>query len=649
MYVQPGKQVRAWLSDKLSPACPPQYVGCVSPQSLSLQTGNTRVQKKCPSVSSRGFDVQFTNYVKVGEQKNTTLSNRLSYGNVSSFLKYASEPCPLDILLLYDDCGQPTDINAFKRVEILKDALVTAYDRDEVGGYSELGMRDDVFESITLDVNHYYDFMRPSFSLAGASPEACSRIYSTEVHHYKPCDGCDEVKILIVTGVYEIIEYGTLLYVFFSTDNGQTWISHPVFSLGYSYDLTDVSSTINIVNDEAIIVVNHAYTNTDYLVIYNLLDLPSATPEIIEIPYYLFQHGGIDHVAFSGNHYIFFMGTGSIFRGDIRNLNNLVRLYDIDYTIGLSFGKPKYSNGIVYTVRTDGTTYLFVGNKNTLDIHRISNPNTLARITDVHVGPNFIYGVDSSGVMWYKTTVLSTPWTMGVNFRSRASQVTFDEHGVISYVVTTQGLLLSIDGGATYQRVFGGSEILSFSASSNLKYSIFATTESAVYVQVNNSFVQNNGRVSPNYNQLGSIPTNTAHCGQGYEHGCAFSGVFGELDWSVICGEGSIYLRIYPRIFTTECVGYSFVLRVTQGGVSQYYTIDQDAILNGMLIGPIDVSDLTEDLQFVVWIEGTGVDNCLYRSTPQIMVVPCTIIGCEGDDCVGCSEVDDSLVFCYDC
>lgn len=166
-------------------------------------------------------------YFQSGEERPTiTLTGRFPLDMRSTLLRLAKLKCPFDVQLHFGDCEDLSNPATWKKVVLLEEAIITAYNSDPLGSLADADTA-AVNESVDLSVGEAYD-ITPALWLRRADDIVTNEIVGVTIADEincggdcgEPSDGCEKVYMVSTAAGGSP---GTPCDVIFSLDAGLTW------------------------------------------------------------------------------------------------------------------------------------------------------------------------------------------------------------------------------------------------------------------------------------------------------------------------------------------------------------------------------------------------------------------------------------------
>jgi photosystem II stability/assembly factor-like uncharacterized protein len=155
----------------------------------------------------------------------------------------AKNKCPVDVQVHFGDCEDLSDHNAFKKVLVLEDVLLSAYNTEDLGSLAS-GDTAAVNESVDVSAREVYDLIPATWGEKGGD------LVTTEVVDITICDeiscgecgdpsgGCNRIYAITLQAGGSP---GTQADVVYSVDGGVTWYAHDIDSMLATDDPDEVA------------------------------------------------------------------------------------------------------------------------------------------------------------------------------------------------------------------------------------------------------------------------------------------------------------------------------------------------------------------------------------------------------------------------
>jgi hypothetical protein len=226
------------IEGRAGPENAPQFYSCYRAQALSQSFGDvTDIQ--CPDPTRPGKYVTVGQFQSGEERAEITLEGRYAIDIRSTLLRLARAGCPVDSQVHFGDCENLSDHNAFKKILFLENALLSAYNTEDLGSLSD-DDTSEVNESVDLSADEVYDIIASTWTVnAGdlVTNEVVDVVICDEVSCGGDCGdpsmGCNRIfAITLQAGGSP----GTQGDIVFSVDGGTDWYAHDIDSLGVAED-----------------------------------------------------------------------------------------------------------------------------------------------------------------------------------------------------------------------------------------------------------------------------------------------------------------------------------------------------------------------------------------------------------------------------
>lgn len=354
------------IEGRAGPENAPVYYSCYRAQALSQSFGDV-TDIECPDPTRPGKYVTVGQFQSGEERAEITLEGRYAIDIRSTLLKLARAKCPVDAQVHFGDCEDLSDHNAFKKVLFLENALLAAYNTEDLGSLSD----DDtaaVNESVDLSADNVYDIIAATWaSKAGdlVTNEAVDVAICDEISCGGDCGapsmGCNKIFAITIAAGGSPTTPADVVY---SIDGGIDWFAHDIDSLGVADDPNAVDCLKGY-----LVIVSNANGYAHYALITEF-DEFGTDPDFTEV-----QTG--------------FVGAGA--PNDIKALDTMA------FTVG--------DAGYIYKMDTapNGVTVLDAG---TLTISDLLKVDALSESFAVAVGEDGVIVWTEDGESW---KLLTTP------------------------------------------------------------------------------------------------------------------------------------------------------------------------------------------------------------------------------------------------
>ena len=230
------------IEGRAGPENAPVFYSCYRAQALSQSFGDvTDIQ--CPDPTRPGKYVTVGQYQSGEERAEITLEGRYAIDIRSTLLRLARMKCAVDSQVHFGDCEDLSDHNAFKKILFLENALLSAYNTEDLGSLSD----DDtsaVNESVDLSADEVYDIIAATWATNAGD------LVTNEVVDVTICDevscggdcgppssGCNRIFAITLQAGGSPGTQGDVVY---SVDGGTDWYAHDIDSLGAAQDPSGV-------------------------------------------------------------------------------------------------------------------------------------------------------------------------------------------------------------------------------------------------------------------------------------------------------------------------------------------------------------------------------------------------------------------------
>lgn len=217
---------------RAGPARAPEYHSCLRAQAVSQSFGEV-TDIECPDPTRPGKYVKIGQFQTGEERATITLEGRYAIDVRSRLLQLAKQGCAVDVQVHFGDCEDLSDHNAFKKVLYLQDALLSAYNTEDLGSLASSDTA-QVNESVDISARDIFDIVAMTFGAKGGD------LVTTEVIDVAVCDevacgscgdpssGCLKAFALTIKAGGSP---GTPADVVYTVDGGLTWFAHDIDSL----------------------------------------------------------------------------------------------------------------------------------------------------------------------------------------------------------------------------------------------------------------------------------------------------------------------------------------------------------------------------------------------------------------------------------
>ena len=451
------------IEGRAGPKNEPEYMSCYRAQALSQSFGDV-TDIECPDPNVPGKYKVVGKFQSGGGRAEITLEGRYAIDVRSRLLRLAKAGCPVDVQIHFGDCEDLSDPNDFKKVVFLEDALLSAYNTEDLGSLAEADTA-AVNESVDLSAAEVYDMVPNTWgSKAGdlVTNEVIDGVICDKVSCGDcgdPSSGCNKAFVLTKAAGGSA---GTPADVVFSVDGGVNWYAHDIDTLG----IAEEPSAIECVKGYLVVVANA----TDSLHYASLDDFDEfgTDPAWTEVgtgfvaigsPNDIYSPDGAMAFIVGDRGYIYKIGTpangATVLDAGTLTISDLLRVHALSSSFAVAVGEDGV---IVYT--EDGTTWKLL----TTPPAGVGIDFTAVMVkskTEWWVGADngYVWYTTNAGLNWTRKLMPGDNALIDVITDIRAAS---DSVLYVSYYTTTpRGVIAaSFDGGYSFVAMPLGSAVL---------------------------------------------------------------------------------------------------------------------------------------------------------------------------------------------
>lgn len=225
------------IEGRARPDHEPVYKSCMRMQGVSQSFGDvTKIE--CPHPTIYDEFVEIGSIRGADERATATLEGRYALDLASDLLRLARNKCPADVQVHFGDCEDPSDFNDFKKALILEDAVLTAWNSDDLGSFAS-DDRSMVNENAPLSVREVYESLDLGYGEKGGSV-VVNEIIDAVVAGHRSCGSCvtenDGCYKILMTTLSSGASPATNPDLIYSIDKGQNWHAHDIDSISGGED-----------------------------------------------------------------------------------------------------------------------------------------------------------------------------------------------------------------------------------------------------------------------------------------------------------------------------------------------------------------------------------------------------------------------------
>jgi hypothetical protein len=227
---------------RAGPTRVPEYHSCLRAQAVSQGFGEV-TDIECPDPTRPGKYIKIGSFQTGVERATVTLEGRYALDVRSALLKLAKQGCAVDLQVHFGDCQDLSDHNDFKKILYLQDALLSAYNTEDLGSLAS-GDTAAVNESVDISARDIFDIVAQTFGNKGGdlvTNKVIDGVICDEVSCGECGDTSDGCQRAFVISIQAGGSPGTPADVIYTVDGGTTWYAHDIDSLGATDDPSAVA------------------------------------------------------------------------------------------------------------------------------------------------------------------------------------------------------------------------------------------------------------------------------------------------------------------------------------------------------------------------------------------------------------------------